>query len=120
MIDDTLTFQGSFWFMTRDWLDKNNFMKDEGYNELHAQEAVYLGNTTWMNGVEVKVNKNTWYCHAHMKRAYGINNRKREQCYIYAYKHWVQDNKDGFIKLIDRFWPIPNWPEDWKERLWKS
>jgi glycosyltransferase involved in cell wall biosynthesis len=118
LIDDTLTFQGSFWFMTKDWWDKNDFMNDEGYNELHAQEAAYLGTTTWMNGGEVKVNKNTWYCHRHGKRGYGINNKLRDECYIYSYKHWVHDNKEGFIKLIERFWPLPNWPADWKEQLW--
>lgn len=119
MIDDTLTFQGSFWFMTREWWNKNNFMRDEGYNELHAQEAVYLGNTTWMNGGRVVTNKNTWYCHRHAKRGYAIDNKAREKCYIYAYKHWVLDNKDGFIKLIEKFWPLPNWPENWKELLWQ-
>lgn len=120
MIDDTLTFQGSFWFMAREWWDKCDFMHDEGYNELHSQEAAYLGNTTWMNGGRVVVNKNTWYCHLHGKRGYNINNPNRDKCYIYSYKHWVTDNKDGFIKLIEKFTPIPSWPENWKEKLWKN
>lgn len=119
-IDDTLTFQGSFWFMTRQWWDKCDFMNDEGYNELHAQEAVYLGNTTWANGGRVVTNKNVWYCHRHAKRGYGIDTRRREQCYIYAYKHWVLDDKEGFIKLIEKFWPLPNWPKNWKELLWTN
>ena len=118
-LDDTLTFQGSFWFMARDHWNRHDFMLDEGYNELHAQEAVYLGNTTWMNGGRVVVNKNTWYCHLHGKRGYAINNGAREKCYVYSYKHWVLDNKEGFIKLIEKFWPIPNWPENWKGKLWK-
>ena len=120
IIDDTLTFQGSFWFMTRQWWEKCDFMLDEGYNELHAQEAVYLGNTTWTAEGRVVVNKNAWYCHLHGKRGYGINRSAREKCYIYSYKHWVLDNKNGFIKLIEKFWPIPNWPENWKELLWTS
>ena len=120
IIDDTLTFQGSFWFMTRQWWDKCDFMHDEGYNELHAQEAAYLGTTTWMNGGRVVVNKNAWYCHLHGRRGYSINNDAREKCYIYSYKHWVLDNKEGFIKLIEKFWPIPGWPENWQEELWKK
>ena len=120
LIDDTLTFQGSFWFMTKDHWDRHDFMNDEGYNELHAQEATYLGNTTWMNGGRVVVNKNTWYCHLHGKRRYGINTTNREKCYIYSYKHWVTDNEEGFIKLIEKFWPLPNWPQNWKEQLWKK
>ena len=120
MIDDILTFQGSFWFMTRAWWDKCDFMLDEGYNELHAQEAVYLGNTTWMNEGRVVVNKNAWYCHLYGKRGYRIDHSNRDKCYIYSYKHWVTDNKEGFIKLIERFWPLPNWPDNWKERLWQN
>jgi glycosyltransferase involved in cell wall biosynthesis len=119
-IDDTLTFQGSFWFMARDHWNKHDFMNDEGYNELHAQEAAYLGTATWMNGGRVVVNKNTWYCHLHSKRGYSINNPKRDQCYAYSYKHWVLDNKEGFTALIEKFWPLPNWPENWKEKLWES
>lgn len=120
LIDDTLTFQGSFWFMSRDWWESCDFMQDEGYNELHAQEATYLGNTTWYRGGRVVVNKNTWYCHLHGKRKYGINNAARDKCYIYSYKHWVLDNREKFIELIQKFWPLPNWPRDWKERLWRE
>lgn len=120
MIDDILTFQGSFWFMTREWWDKNDFMNDEGYNDLHAQEAVYIGTASWMAGGRVVVNKNLWYAHLSGRRGYGIDRGKRRECYIYAYKHWVIDNKKGFIKLIEKFWPIPNWPENWKEKLWQE
>lgn len=121
-IDDTLTFQGSFWFMTRDWWDKCDFMNDEGYNELHAQEAAYLGNTTWLKGGRVVTNKNTWYAHWHKKRqdgrGYHINERLRRKCYQYSYNHWVHENKDFFVNLIEKFWPLPNWPENWKEKLY--
>lgn len=120
MIDDILTFQGSFWFMTRAWWDECDFMHDEGYNELHSQEAAYLGNTTWEKGGRVVVNKNVWYCHAHLKRGYGINNKKRDECYKYSFKHWVLDNPEFFKNLIKKFEPLPGWPKEWGEKLWKS
>lgn len=123
MIDDTLTFQGSCWFMTREWWDKMDFMNDEGYNQLHAQEAAYIGNTTWMAGGRVVVNKNTWFAHLfkskQMGRGYHMDDTLRRRCYKYSYQHWVHDNKEGFIKLIERFWPLPGWPQNWKEELWK-
>jgi glycosyltransferase involved in cell wall biosynthesis len=119
LIDDTLTFQGSFWFMTREWWDKCKFMTDEGYNQLHAQEAAYLGTTTWLAGGRVVVNKNTWYCHLHSKRGYAIDNKNRNECYRYSYQHWVENNKEGFIKLIEQFWPLPDWPQNWQAKLWK-
>ena len=120
LIDDTLTFQGSFWFMTKDHWDKHDFMNDEGYNELHAQEAAYIGNTTWMSDGRVVVNKNLWYCHLRGTRGYGIDHTAQNKCYEYSYKHWVLDNKNKFIKLIEKFWPIPNWPENWQNQLYEK
>lgn len=124
LIDDTLTFQGSFWFMTRKHWDKHEFMTDEGYNQLHAQEAAYIGNTTWMAGGRVVVNKKTWYAHLYKTRqagrGYHMDDIKRRECYKYSYKHWVIDNKKGFIELIEKFWPIPGWPIDFRQRLWKN
>jgi len=124
MIDDVLTFQGSFWFMTRDWWNKMDFMNDEGYNQLHAQEAAYIGTATWLAGGRVVVNKNTWYAHQYKTkqegRGYHMDDKLRRRCYKYSYQHWVHDNKDGFINLIQKFWPIPGWPDNWKEILWKN
>jgi glycosyltransferase involved in cell wall biosynthesis len=122
MIDDTLTFQGSGWFMARTWWNQCDFMNDEGYNELHAQEAAYLGTTTWLRGGRVVVNKNTWYAHLFKSkqagRGYHMDERKRRMCYEYSYRHWVHDNKDGFIQLIEKFWPLPGWPDNWKQLLY--
>lgn len=123
-IDDTLTFQGSFWFMTRKWWDECDFMNDDGYNQLHAQEAAYLGNTTWFKGGRVVVNKNTWYAHWHKKRqdgrGYHMDDRLRRQCYKYSYNHWVTENKEFFVNLIEKFEPLPNWPTNWKDKLWTN
>lgn len=123
MIDDTLTFQGSFWLMTRKHWDRNKFMTDPGYGTLSAQEATYLGNATWLSGGRVVVNKNTWYAHLHKPkgtRGYHMDMAAQRDCYRYSYDHWVNKNKDGFIKLIEHFWPVPGWPKNWKERLWKN
>ncbi len=122
LIDDTLTFQGSGWFMTREWWDRCAFMQDEGYNELHAQEAAYLGTRTWLDGGRVVVNKKTWYAHLFKSkqagRGYHMDERKRRKCYQYSYQHWVHEHKEGFIQLIEKFWPLPGWPENWKEKLY--
>lgn len=123
-IDDTLTFQGSCWFMTRDHWDRHDFMNDIGYNTLHAQEAAYIGNTTWLSGGKVMVNKNTWYSHLHkskeMGRGYHMDTINQRACYSYSYQHWVHDNKKGFIELIEKFWPLPGWNSNWKERIWSN
>ena len=59
MIDDTLAFQGSCWFMRKDYFKKMGFMKVEGYTGW-GQEDVELSMECWLNGGRVVVNKNTW------------------------------------------------------------
>src|SRR5574343_633646 len=69
-IDDILTFQGSCWFMEKEWFRKMGFMQIEGYTGW-GQEAEEISFTTWKNGGECKVNKNTWYAHLHKGAKYG-------------------------------------------------
>lgn len=121
LIDDTLTFQGSCYFMTRQWFIKNNFLQIEGYNGLPQQEAEEIGFTTRINGGRVVVNKKTWYAHWRKKeRGYFIGLNSTRQCYKYSYQHWVIDNKENFKKIINQFMPMPSWPNEWEKCLWKE
>ena len=123
MIDDTFEFQGSCWFMQKDWFWKNGFMQIEGYTGW-GQEAEEISFTTWKNGGMVKTNKNTWYAHLHKGQRYGrmykMDKRENRMSYEYSYNHWINENKEFFIYLIDKFSPLPNWPKDWKDMLWKK
>lgn len=120
-IDDTMTFQGSCWFMTKDWFKERGFMKIDGYTGW-GQEAEEIGLETWKHGGRVVTNKNTWYAHLHKGKHYGrmyfMSNDALHRCYEYSWKYWVHDNKEFFIKFIEKFWPVPNWPKDWKEQLY--
>ncbi len=122
LIDDTLSFQGSCWFMKKSHFDKHGFLTIEGYNGLPQQEAEEIGLTTWLSGGRVVVNKKTWYAHlfkgAKHGRGYFIDRGQTRDCYRFSYNHWVNENKEGFIQLIEKFWPIPGWPTNWKEKLW--
>lgn len=119
-IDDTIEFQGSCWFMTKEWFYKNNFMQIDGYRGW-GQEAEEIGLTTWLNGGEVKTNKNTYYAHLHKGTKYGrMYWMSREECrmsYRYSYQKWLVEKRDFFISLIEKFSPLPGWPSDWKDRL---
>jgi hypothetical protein len=121
-IDDTLEFQGSCWFMTKEWFNKMGFMQIEGYRGW-GQEAEEIGLKTRLNGGEVKTNKNTWYAHLHKGSTYGrmyhMNQSEQKMSYEYSRKIWLVDNKDFFISVIENFMPIPGWPENWKELIWK-
>lgn len=123
LIDDNLTFQGSCWFMTKKHFERNGFLQVEGYNGLPQQEAEEIGLTTWLSGGKVVTNKKTWYAHLFKGKKFGrgyfLNLQQTRSCYAYSYNHWVNERKEEFIKLIEHFWPIPGWPNDWKEKLWK-
>jgi glycosyltransferase involved in cell wall biosynthesis len=121
-IDDTLSFQGSCWFMKKSHFERHGFLQIEGYNGLPQQEAEEIGLTTWLSGGRVVVNKKTWYAHLFKGkkhgRGYHLSLQATRDCYAHSYNHWVHENKDGFIKLIERFWPLPGWRSNWKEKLW--
>lgn len=121
LIDDILTMQASCWFMSKKWFEKNNFMQVEGYTGW-GQEAEEICLTTWKNGGECKVNKNTWYAHLHKGTRYGrmywMSRDDNRKCYIYSYNHWVIENREFFESLIDKFAPLPQWSKNWKEVLW--
>lgn len=122
-IDDTIEFQGSCWFMRKDWFYQMGFMQTEGYTGW-GQEAEELSFTTWMNGGFVKTNKNTWYAHLHKGSHYGrmyfMSRSENLKSYAYSYNLWVRERKDFFIKLMETFGPLPGWPTNWKDKLWKS
>ena len=123
MIDDILTCQGSCWFMTKEWFLRCGFMQIEGYTGW-GQEAEEICFTTWKNGGMCKVNKNTWYAHLHKGQKYGrmyfLSQSDNRKCYEYSYDLWLNKNKDFIISLFEKFMPMPNWPLDWKDKLWKT
>ena len=122
MIDDNLHFQGSCWFMTKEWFNKMGFMQIEGYTGW-GQEAEEIGFTTRLNGGRVVTNKNTWYAHLHKGVKYGrmywLSREENRRSYAYSYNKWVIENKGFFITTIEAFAPLPSWPGNWKDILWK-
>lgn len=122
-LDDNMTFQGSCWFMKKSHFQKLNLLSDTGYQGVPQQEAEEIGLSTWMSGGRVVTNKNTWYAHwfkGKSGRGYHLDLKQSRDCYKYSYQHWVHENKEQFINVIEKFMPIPGWPEDWKEKLWTS
>ena len=120
LLDDTLTFQGSCWMMKKKHFERHGFLTIEGYHGLPQQEAEEIGLTTWMSGGRVAVNKKTWYAHFHKSgnRGYFMSLQQARECYAFSYQHWVHEHKEGFIRLINQFWPLPNWPKDWEKKLY--
>lgn len=121
-IDETMQFQGSCWFMTKDWFHKMGLMQIEGYSGW-GQEAEEIGLKTWRAGGKVMTNKKTWYAHLHKGPKYGrmyyMSRQSTRDCNAYSYHYWVHENKEFFKQYIKRFWPLPGWPKDWEQKIWE-
>ena len=119
LIDDTPHFQGSCWFMTKEWFNKCGLMSlDYGGFAQEPEEIIF---TTIKNHGRVKVNKNTWYAHLHKdekaREWFKLDSEDMAKGYNHSLKTWVGD-KDFFTNFINMFPPMPGWPEKWEKILW--
>lgn len=123
-IDEEVTFQGSCWFM-----DKNHFhdrlqgLNEHGY-ETFMGEPQEIGLKTQLGpwGGAIMRNKKTWYAHLHKGKTYGrmysFSGSERQRGNAYSFDFWWRnrwtERAHDLEWLIDRFWPHPGWPEDWR------
>ena len=123
MIDDIIEIQASCWVMSKKHFFNMGFMQIEGYQGW-GQEGEEICMTTWYKGGRVVVNKNTWYAHLHKGPTYGrmyfLDRNETRHSYEYAYDLWVNKRKDFFVSLIEKFGPMPGWPENWKDELYNK
>lgn len=83
LLDDTEVFQGSCYFMTRDFFNKLGLLDDKNFGKL-GSEALEIALKCKHLGGRVIVNKTTWYAHAHTKRHYSGGTQEREKSRSYA------------------------------------
>lgn len=122
-IDETMSFQGSCWVMRKSWFNRlGGLSEDPIYGASGwAQEPTELGNKTWLGGGAVMVNKKTWMSHLHKGKAYGRGYKLDEGIpgHNWAAGYWMNNQWLARVHdiewLIDRFWPIPTWNENWQE-----
>jgi glycosyltransferase involved in cell wall biosynthesis len=124
LIDDLMTFQGSCWFMHKDYFFKLIYPMDHE-NYYFYQESQELGMKVWLSGGRVIINKNTWYAHLYKGRQFGrgffLSKRRKIESEVYSANFWINDLYKGIVKgrnfkwFIDKFWPLPEWPEDWTD-----
>ena len=128
-LDDTMSFQGSCWMADRRFfLERIGLLDDskETYGSF-AAEQLEIGLKYWLGGYEVKVYKGTWYAHMFkMPRHYGVGFHKKgnfRHGWNWATWHWLNDREPGMVRpfswLVEKFWPVPSWPDDWREQ-WKA
>ncbi len=133
-IDDTMTLQGSCYIANRKYFMKHvGFLDDSSitYSPFGA-EQLEVCLKYWLKGGEVKVNKLTWYAHLFKNSRYyretaGSDSRKYKVgikargSWAWATKHWLSNEEPNTIHkfewLVEKFWPVPTWPED--RSLWQ-
>lgn len=130
-IDDTMSWQGSCWFMKKKFWDEIvGPLDDENYGPF-TQEPQEIGNKVWLSGGRLVVNKKTWYAHYHKGskgKGYGFSNQQyrkhqaeNEKGRLYCIDFWIYNRWDKRVRdwewLLQKFWPVPGWPENWKEQI---
>jgi len=119
-IDDEMSSQGSGWFMSRRMWDRIGPLDWQHYGSF-TQEFQELGLRAWLGGGAVKVTKNTWYAHLRKSgkwgRGYSMDGCNHVAGTAYCSWFWVNDEPfHGRVHslkwLIEKFSPVPSWPED--------
>ncbi|KKT85764.1 MAG: hypothetical protein UW85_C0013G0007 [Parcubacteria group bacterium GW2011_GWA1_Parcubacteria_45_10] len=117
LIDETMSAQGSCWFMHKDYFHQLELEDEENYGTF-ANEFQEVGLKCWLSGGRVVTNKKTWYAHLHKTtgRGYSLDRNQVEKGVVYT-KRWLTNtawHKQTlpFTWLIEKFWPVPSWPED--------
>jgi hypothetical protein len=124
-VDESMALHGSGWFLSRDYfLNKLGGMQSYGYGVSYMEPAD-LGLRTWLGpwGGQVMVNKECWYAHMHKgnqrPRGYGISMREVRRSYDWTANYWMtnawKERAHDLSWLIEKFWPIPTWPDNWQE-----
>lgn len=111
---DTMSSQGSCWFMKKDYFKELELLDEETYG-IFWNEFQEIGLKCWLSGGEVKINRKCWYAHFHKTEGRGYHLPPEEQPKAQeAVRKWLIDQ--GWHKqkytvswLIDKFAPVPTW-----------
>jgi glycosyltransferase involved in cell wall biosynthesis len=115
LVDETMSNQGSVWFMPKSYFYELELMDEETYGTFW-NEFQEIGLKCWLSGGKVMVNKKTWYAHWHktgdVGRGYSLSHSDQPKA-LAAVEKW---RKKGWHKqtlplswLIDHFKPVPTW-----------
>lgn len=126
LIDDNMSAQGSCWLMEKEYFHKLELEDDMNYGTFN-HEFQEIGLKCWLSGGRVVTNKKTWYAHLHKNKAaggrgYHLPDEQLEKGTAYTNK-WLTDSAwhkqtKPFNWIIEKFWPVPTWPENWKEAMY--
>jgi len=121
VIDEDMITQGSCWLMKKDYFRP---LSSIGYGTF-IQESQEICLRAWLSGGKVLVNKNTWYAHLWKGKTHGrmypLSREESKRGEIYSADFWYNNRGKkelglihDFEWLVDKFWPIPTWHDDWR------
>jgi glycosyltransferase involved in cell wall biosynthesis len=124
-VDENMKLHGSLFFMSKDfYLDCLEGLSSAG-SGTWSGEDIEISLKTWLGPWDgrVMVNKNAWYAHMHKggqrPRGWRVSQSEINQSYLWTATYWMWNQWEGRAHdidwLIDRFMPIPGWPDNWKE-----
>jgi glycosyltransferase involved in cell wall biosynthesis len=127
-IDETPQIHGSGWFMNKDLFFRlGGFPVTDPYG--HAQEPLWLALKNWLMGGKVMVNKRTWHAHLHQEtrdKGFALGHSNEERTYNLVATYWMNNGLEGrkydIEWFIDKFMPMPTWPDNWRDllRAWRE
>jgi len=129
-MDENMKLHGSAWFMSKDfyWNCLNGLNPNDGAGRWNGED-IEISLKTWLGpwGGKLMVNKNTWYAHMHRggqrPREFGVSHQETSQSATWSARYWMKNSwKEQTHELgwlIEKFWPVATWPENWRV-LWKE
>lgn len=125
LIDEEMSSQGSCWFMHTDYFYALELMDEAAWGPFWA-EFQEIGFHCWLSGGKVMVNKKAKYLHLHKGKKYGRGYRLaesalkmgRNQAMRFLYNEGWPKQTLPFKSLIERFWPVPGWADNWEELVY--
>jgi len=129
MYDESMSTQGSAYFMRKSHWDEVIKEMDEVSYGPFTSEAQEIGLKTQLSGGRLMTNKNTFYAHWWKGKAgknykftnaqYDKHQKETEAGRVYSIQYWLttKDYKHDFMWLMEKFDPVPTWPEDWKSLI---
>ena len=70
------------------------------------------------------INKKCWYAHLHQdkyKKGFQLGSANEEKTYNIIASYWMankwEERKHDIEWFVERFMPMPTWPENWRELL---
>jgi len=125
LIDDLMSSQGSVWFMPKKLFSALELMDEKRWGTFY-NEFQEIGLKAWLSGFsQVMLTKKTYYAHWYKGRVHGrgyhIPSKDKPQATQQVNKWFTfgkawDKQKLPLSFLIDKFWPVPTWPED--RKLW--